>query len=128
MRTIGRIKPTVALLLSVCVMALSLGGCGRIFDGSLVKNSETYLLNMERMTGADTHTMDLTEGDRLKVSFVTEEGSLILIITAPDGTVPYQGNGSAAEEFTLNLSRSGPYTLHTEGNRWKGYLRVNVEE
>lgn len=118
----------VSSFLLVCAISLCLTGCGGIFDGSFVKDTETYALDMERMTGTDTRTIELKKGDRLNVSFVTEEGTLNLEITAPDGTVPYQGNGSATEEFALNLTQSGTYTLQTEGHRWEGSLQVNVEK
>lgn len=125
---IRKTKPPIVLLLWVCVIVLSLSGCGCIFDGNCVKDTDGYMLNMERMTGTDTNTVELEKGDQLNISFVTEDGSLSLEITAPDGFVPYQGNGSVAEEFILNLTQSGSYTLHVEGHRWKGSLQVNVEK
>lgn len=127
-RFFRKVLPFAVVLLLVSAISLSLSGCGPVFDGSCVKDTEAYALDMERMTGTDTHTIELEKGDRLSIRFVTDEGFLSLKVTAPDGTIPYQGNGSAAEEFTLNLSQSGTYTLHVEGHRWKGSLHVDVEK
>lgn len=56
------------------------------FRGSFVKNSDSYLLNAERMTGTGTHTLALQKGDVLQIHFAVEKGSLKLTITAPDST------------------------------------------
>ena len=63
------------------------------FRGSFVKNSDSYLLNAERMTGTGTHTLALQKGDVLQIHFAVEKGSLKLTIAAPDGTELYAGNG-----------------------------------
>ena len=63
------------------------------FRGSFVKNSDSYLLDAERMTGTDTHTLALQKGDVLQIHFAVGEGSLKLTITAPDSTELYAGNG-----------------------------------
>lgn len=124
----GIASTSAAVFLLVSVISLSLSGCGHTFDGSSVKDTGTYALDMERMTGTDTHTIELEKGDHLSIRFVTDEGFLSLKVTAPDGTIPYQGNGSTAEDFALNLSQSGTYTLRVEGHHWKGSLHVDVEK
>lgn len=91
-RIFRKVLPSAVVFLLACTFSLGLGGCGYIFDGCCVKDTKAYTLDMERMTGTDTHTVELKRRDRLNISFVTEEGSLSLKITAPDGTVFYQGN------------------------------------
>ena len=44
--------------LSVFLLVRGSQGSGA-FRGSFVKNSDSYLLNAERMTGTDTHTLAL---------------------------------------------------------------------
>lgn len=87
------------------------------FRGSFVKNSDSYLLNAERMTGTGTHTLALQKGDVLQIHFAVEKGSLKLTIAAPDGTELYAGNGTEAEDFTVNIPADGVYTISVEGRR-----------
>lgn len=88
--------------LSVFLLVRGSQGSGA-FRGSFVKNSDSYLLNAERMTATDTHTLALQKGDVLQIHFAVEKGSLKLTITAPDSTELYAGNGTAAEDFTVNI-------------------------
>ena len=75
------------------------------FDGSRTADSDSYTLDIERMTGHDRHTLALAAGDVLGIQFETTKGSLYLEIKAPDDTVLYVGNGKAATEFTLNIPK-----------------------
>lgn len=50
--------------LSVFFLVRGSQGSGA-FRGSFVKNSDSYLLNAERMTGTGTHTLALQKGDVL---------------------------------------------------------------
>ena len=52
------------------------------------------------MNCTDTHTLELEQGDTLKIEFETENGNLSMKITAPDGTALYQGDGTV-KEFTV---------------------------
>lgn len=94
------------------------------FRGSFVKNSDSYLLNAERMTGTGTHTLALQKGDVLQIHFAVEKGSLKLTIAAPDGTELYAGNGTEAEDFTVNIPADGVYTISVEGRQAAGTLHI----
>lgn len=94
------------------------------FRGSFVKNSDSYLLDVERMTGTDTHTLELHSGDVLQVHFSVEKGSLKLTITAPDGTELYAGNGTEAADFTVNIPADGIYAISAEGRQAAGTLYI----
>ena len=71
------------------------------FTGNRVKNSDSYLLDIERMNGTDLHTLDLQTGDVLRIQFETLKGSLYMEIKAPDGTAIYRGNGKETTDFTV---------------------------
>ena len=62
------------------------------FDGSRVKNEDSYQLDIKTMNCTDTHTLELGQGDTIKIQFETVKGNLSMKITAPDGTVLYQGD------------------------------------
>lgn len=119
----------------ICLMALLAAGLAVFFlmrgshgsdafRGSFVKNSDSYLLDVERMTGTDTHTLELQKGDVLQVHFSVEKGSLRLTITAPDGTELYAGNGTEAADFTVNIPADGIYAISAEGRQAAGTLYI----
>lgn len=80
------------------------------------------------MNGADSHTLNLTDGDVLQVTFETEKGSLHMEITAPDGTILYAGNGEEVTEFKINLSQTGAYTVTVEAQHAKGSIHIRVRD
>lgn len=109
--------------LSVFLLVRGSQGSGA-FRGSFVKNSDSYSLDAERMTGTDTHTLALQKGDVLQIHFAVGKGSLKLTITAPDGTELYAGNGTEAEDFTVNIPADGVYAISVEGRQAAGTLHI----
>ena len=116
------------IVITVCALLLSLAGCtsSSAFDGSSAKNADSYHLDVKTMNGTDTHTLELKQGDRLKIQFEVAKGSLEMTITAPDGTVIYQGDG-AATEFTVEAPMDGVYPIVVVGQKAKGSIHVDVE-
>ena len=78
------------------------------------------------MNGTDTHTLELKQGDTLKIQFETEKGSLEMKITAPDGAALYQGDGTVTE-FTVEAPMDGAYEIVVVGQKAKGSIHVDVE-
>ena len=98
------------------------------FTGSRVKKTDAYLLDIEKMNGTDLHTLELHEGDVLQIEFETEKGGLYMEIKAPDGTAVYRGNGKETTDFTVNIRKSGVYTVVVEARHAKGIIHVQLEE
>ena len=94
----------------------------------LFKTQDSYTLYSQQMNGADSHTLNLTDGDVLQVTFETEKGSLHMEITAPDGTMIYAGNGEETTEFEINISQTGAYTVTAEARHAKGTIRIQLKE
>ena len=115
-------------IILVFYVLLILAGCASTstFDGSRVKNADSYQLDIKTMNCTDTHTLELKQGDTLKILFETVKGSLEMTITAPDGTVIYQGDG-AATEFTVEAPMDGVYPIVVVGQKAKGSIHVDVE-
>ena len=112
-------------LLIIAGVAAFLLCCGREgFAGSRVKNPDAYLLDIRQMTGADSHSLRLQEGDALQIRFETEKGTLRMTITAPDGSALYCGNGEAATDFTVNIPASGVYTATVEARGAQGTIHI----
>ena len=98
------------------------------FTGSRIKNSDAYLLDIERMNGTDLHTLELHKGDVLQIRFETVRGSLYMEIKAPDGTAIYRGNGKETTNFTENIPEDGVYTVLVEARHAKGTIHIQLEE
>lgn len=118
------ILPAAVLLAAAALTALLLVPSRQSFSGSHIKNPDSYLLDIQRMSGTDTHTLTLDRGDRLQISFRTDRGTLRLTIQAPDGSILYAGNGTAAQDFTLNIPEDGGYLLTVDAHRAGGSLHI----
>ena len=94
------------------------------FAGSRTANPDSYRLDIQRITGTDTHTLELSSGDTLEIHFETQTGSLHMELQAPDGTVLYAGDGKAATDFTVTISERGEYTVTVEGRHAKGTISI----
>ena len=115
---------TILLFLVLGFAAFSIVCSQKEFTGSRAANSDSYMLDIERMNGTESHTLDLSAGDNLQIQFETEKGSMYMEIKAQNGTVMYAGNGKGAEDFTLNISESGVYTVMVEARRAKGTIHI----
>ena len=132
MRTMSKRNKAVLIVLPLLVLAgisVFLSCSNReSFTGSRVKNPDAYLLDIERMNGTDLHTLELREGDVLQIQFETEKGTMYMEIKAPDGSTIYRGNGKETTAFTVNIRKSGVYTIVVEARHAKGTLHVQLEE
>ena len=115
------------IIIVFCVL-VTLTDCAyaTTFDGSRLKNADSYQLDIKTMNCTDTHTLELEQGDTLKIEFETENGNLSMKITAPDGTALYQGDGTV-KEFTVEAPMDGVYPIVVVGQKAKGSIHVDVE-
>ena len=127
--TIMKQQKFFVIVITVCALLLSLAGCASssAFDGSSAKNADSYHLDVKTMNGTDTHTLELKQGDTLKILFETVKGSLEMKITSPDGTSLYQGDGTVTE-FTVEAPVDGPYAIVVAGQNAKGRIHVDVDK
>lgn len=98
------------------------------FAGSRVRNSDSYLLDIERMNGTDLHSLELHEDDVLQIRFETVKGSMYMEVKAPDGTAIYRGNGKEITDFTVNIPEGGVYTIVVEARHAKGTIHIQLAE
>ena len=92
-----------------------------------MKGADAYLLDIEHMSGADRHELQLRSGDVLRVRFETRKGALHMQIEASDGTALYVGNGESATEFTVNVPESGTYAVTVEVRQAEGIIQIQTE-
>ena len=135
-KTLAR-RVLACLLLGIAAVLL-LCGCDS-FTGERIKNPDAYLLDIEKMTGTDSHKMTLSAGDVLRVRFE-------MIVTFPynkdkpkesainlssgvtyyfDGTTLYTGNGRGeAKDFTVGIPADGEYTFTVKAENARGTLHI----
>lgn len=118
----------VCLVCGVILCVAAIRSCTPTFQGSRVKNPDAYLLDIRKMNGTDLHTLELNEGDVLRIHFETTQGALYMEIKAPDGSSVYRGDGKAATDFTMRISQRGVYTISVEARQAAGTIHIHLEE
>ena len=119
---------TIPLAL-LCILAspVVLTACGsRCFVGNCTVAPDAFRLDIDRMTGTNNLTMELTAGDTLKIQFTATKGSMQMEIKEPDGDTLYTGNGKGISDFAVNISESGVYSIIVEAHHAKG--RVHIQQ
>ena len=117
--------PITLFALCILGLAISLTACGRdCFVGSRTAEAGSYRLDIDRMTGTDRFTMELSAGDTLAVQFETVKGSIYMEIKEPDESSLYAGNGKGVSEFTVNIPESGTYSIYVEARHAKGTVYI----
>ena len=114
-------------LFNLCILglAVSLTAYGRdCFVGIRTAEAGSYRLDIDRMTGTDRFTMELSAGDTLAVQFETVKGSIYMEIKEPDERSLYAGNGKGVSEFTVNIPESGTYSIYVEARHAKGTVYI----
>ena len=114
-------------LFNLCILglAVSLTAYGRdCFVGIRTAEAGSYRLDIDRMTGTDRFTMELSAGDTLAVQFETVKGSIYMEIKEPDESSLYAGNGKGVSEFTVNIPESGTYSIYVEACHAKGTIYI----
>ena len=117
------------LLLLLFTLGVFLTACDdECFVGSREAASDSYRLDIERMTGTDQHTLDLSAGDTLEIRFETAKGFINMEIKEPNGTLLYEGNGKGTTDFTVNISEGGAYSVRVEAHNAKGMIHIQQKE
>ena len=116
---------TVLLMFFVLGSTVFLTACGaERFVGSRTAEAGSYRLDIDRMTGTDRFTMELSAGDTLAVQVETVKGSIYMEIKEPDESSLYAGNGKGVSEFTVNIPESGTYSIYVEACHAKGTVYI----
>ena len=109
-------------LLSVILFLLS--GChtDSVFDGSRVSEASGFRMEYGILNQEESADLNLTEGDRLKVSLSHTEG-FVDVTVGMEGQGPiYRGNGQQNAEFVLEIAETGNYHIFISGHQAKGNI------
>ena len=115
-------KLIVLVLLAVMVVS-----CSTNEDIPFVQNSNGFYIKADDLSATDEHRMDQEAGEKLSVSAEVEKGIMTLIVIAPSGDKPFEGNFTEVKSFEISLDETGTYLFYVKLNRFTGKLEVKTE-
>ena len=115
-------QKTMAGIFMLAVMLFLLTGCGTssVFDGSRASDASGFRMEYSILNREESADLNLTEGDRLRVSLSHTEGSADVIVGMEGKTPIYQGNGQQNADFILEITEAGNYHISVSGHQAKG--------
>lgn len=116
-------KHRIACLL--CVVLL-LGACAASANTSVLRRDDAFSINLDDMTGTETHVMVLTAGNALYLSTFITGGDVHVSIRLDQGDVLYAGDGNLPMGETIPIAESGIYRLAITGASASGSLWIGV--
>ena len=125
-------QKTVADIFMLAVMLFLLTGCGTgsVFDGPRVSDASGFRMEYSILNREESADLNLTEGDRLRVSLSHTEGSADVIVGMEGKTPIYRGNGQQNADFVLEIAETGSYHISVSGHQAKGnisFTRISGE-
>ena len=111
----------------VCMLAAMiflLTGCrtGSVFDGSRVSDASGFRMEYSILNREESADLNLTEGDRLRVSLSHTEGTVDVTVGMNGKEPIYRGNGQQNAEFVLEIAETGNYHISVSGHQAKGNI------
>ena len=108
----------------LAAMLFVLTGCGTssVFDGSWVSDESGFRMEYSILNREESADLNLTEGDRLRISLSHTEGSVDVIVRLEGQEPIYRGNGQQNAEFVLEIAETGNYHISVSGHQAKGIV------
>ena len=117
-------------MLAAMIILLTGCGTGSVFDGSRVSDASGFRMEYSILNREESADLNLTEGDRLRVSLSHTEGSVDVIVGMEGKTPIYRGNGQQNADFVLEIAETGSYHISVSGHQAKGnisFTRISGE-
>ena len=114
-------------LIVLVLLAMMVVSCSTDKDIPFVQNSNGFYIKADDLSATDEHRMDLEAGDKLSISAEVENGIMTLIVIAPSGDKPFEGNFTEVKNFEISLDETGTYLFYVKLNRFTGKLEVKTE-
>ena len=117
-------RKAAAWIYMLAAMLFLLTGCGTgsVFDGSRVSDASGFRMEYSILNREESADLNLTEGDRLRVSLSHTEGSADVIVGMEGKTPIYRGNGQQNADFVLEIPETGNYHISVTGHQAKGNI------
>ena len=113
-----------AYVFMLAAMLFLLTGCGTgsVFDGSKVSDASGFRMEYSILNREKSADLNLTEGDRLRISLSHTEGSVDVTVRLEGQEPIYRGNGQQNAEFILEIAETGSYHISVSGHQAKGNI------
>ena len=118
-------------MLAAMIILLTGCGTGSVFDGSRVSDASGFRMEYSILNREESADLNLTEGDRLRVSLSHTEGTVDVTVGMNGKEPIYRGNGQQNAEFVLEIAETGNYHISVAGHQAKGkstFTRVTGEQ
>lgn len=122
-RGFSRISVTIILV----VLCFAVTACvdGK-FDGEIISEDDRFILDYNVFDGSEYATLDLANGDVLRVDIENTEGSVDVIVGV-DGQPPiYEGSALTTFSFTLNITSARTYRITVRGSDARGRASFEI--
>lgn len=131
MRIHNSILKPIVITLVMCLVVLTLFGCGRgngnynqvTAVGRISSQTSTGISSKHKLLdGREQYTIHVPDGEELAVwvSVLNRSGSISLTIGKRDHTPVYTGNDMESGTFTVYLRESGDYSVIIDANDHEG--------
>lgn len=124
MKKTGNIFCLTCTIILILVLWMRANDERAVFTGNRVKNPDSYLLDIGKMNGTDSHSLKLGKGDALQIQFETSSGSIRIEIKDPEGRIIYQGNGQKVTDFQIDIIKDGTYSILVTAKKASGKIRI----
>ncbi len=114
-------------LIVLVLLAMMVVSCSTNEDIPFVQNGNGFYIKTDDLSATDEHRMDLEGVETLSVSAEVEKGIMTLIVIAPSGNKPFEGNFTEVKSFEISLDETGTYLFYVKLNRFTGKLEVKTE-
>lgn len=111
-------------LIVLLLLAMMVVSCSTNEDIPFVQNGNGFYIKTDDLSATDEHRMDLEASEKLSVSAEVENGIMSLIVIAPSGEKPFEGNFTEVKNFEISLDETGTYLFYVKLNRFTGKLEV----
>ena len=136
MRIHNSILKHSAITLVMCLVVLTLFGCGRgngnynlvTAVGRISSQTSTGISSKHKLLdGREQYTIHVPDGEELavRVSILNQNGSVSLTIGKKDNEPVYTGNDMESGSFTVYLRESGDYSVIIVANNHEGSYSLN---
>ena len=120
-----KVRNITLALFCILAFAVFLTACdSRCFVDNCAVAPDAFRLDIDRLIGTNKFTMELTAGDTLEIQFTAAKGSMQMEFKEPDGDTLYAGNGKGVSDFTVNIFKSGVYSIVVEAYHAKGSVHI----
>lgn len=118
----------VILVIGFRVTSWCMDKCDSTFEGSSIKNPNSYLLDFSCMDKSDSHSITLYSGDSLRVNYTITDGRIDVTVGMEGQEPIYRGNDVSTGAFALEIQDSGEYKIKISSDQAKGRLELSREE